>query len=148
MAGDRDLVRLRCTREQFRPSASDRVRWLDWDRDYVLASAFWPPDLPLTRETWDEARVLGYHYCAIVEDDKVASIAAEWRYADDAWEVAAVGTAPAYRRRGYARSVVSFVTAQILDAGRVATCTTGCENIAMVRTAESVGFQIEESAQA
>ena len=144
MTACKRYVKLRCTREQFRPGTIDRVRWLDWDRDYPLARAFWPPDMPLAREVWDEARALGYHYCAIVEEDEIASIAAEWRYSDGAWEVAAVRTAPAYRRRGYARSVVSFVTAQILDAGRVATCTTGHENIAMIRTAESVGFEIEE----
>jgi predicted GNAT family acetyltransferase len=123
------------------------VRWLDWDRDYPLARTFWPADKPLTREIWEQARDLGYRYCAIVEADEIASIAAEWRYSDKAWEVAAVGTAPTYRRQGYARSVVSFVTAQILGAGRVATCTTERDNVAMIRTAESVGFQIEESAR-
>jgi predicted GNAT family acetyltransferase len=123
------------------------VRWLDWDQDYPLARAFWPPDFPLTQEVWEEARALGYRYYAIVEGDEIASIAAEWRYSDEAWDVAAIVTAPAYRRQGYAKSVVSFVTGQILEAGRVATCTTQHDNIAMIRTAESVGFQVEESAK-
>jgi hypothetical protein len=36
--------------------------------------------------------------------------------------------------------VVSLVTAHILDVGRRATCTTAQDNLAMQRTAESVGF--------
>ena len=137
------LVKLVCTVEQFRPCSTARVRWLDWDRDYSLAEAFWPVQFPLTRKIWDEAREMGYRYCAIVEEGRIASLAAEYRYSDDAWMVAAVGTAPEYRRRGYAKAVVSFVTGGILRAGRLATCSTREDNMAMIRTAESVGFRLE-----
>ncbi len=49
-------------------------------------------------------------------------------------------TDPKLRRRGYAKRIVSFAAAHILACGRIATCTTERENIAMIRAAESVGF--------
>jgi len=56
------------------------------------------------------------------------------------WEVAAVSTAPASRRRGYGKAVVCFVTAHILEQGRKATIFSDSTNVAMRKTAESVGF--------
>jgi len=141
------------------------VRWLDWESDYDLASTIWPEEFPLELGTWQEARQLGYRYCGVVErqhverrrverrhverrrvderpvgGQRLLSIAAVWRYSETAWEVAAVRTQPDARRQGYAKAAVSFVTAHILDSGRRATCTTGADNVAMQRTAESVGF--------
>jgi len=54
---------------------------------------------------------------------------------------AAVGTLDEFRRRGYATRVVAFVTAYILAPGRVATCSTDEDNVAMRATARRVGFQ-------
>lgn len=134
-----------CTPATFRPNTDHPVRWLDWERDYLLARTMWPEGSPLTRETWLEARELGYRYCGVVVEQpggksRLLSIAAVWRYSETAWEVAAVRTRPDARRKGYAKATVSFVTADILECGRRATCTTGPDNVAMQRTAESVGF--------
>jgi RimJ/RimL family protein N-acetyltransferase len=137
-----EYVELTCTSTDFRPAATSCVRWLDWEQDFALAQAFWPPEFPLTPEIWAEARDLGYHYCAIVEDGQIASVAAEYRCADEAWMVAAVMTATVFQRRGYAKAVVSFVTQEILDAERTAFCLTRQDNLPMIRTAESVGFHI------
>ena len=52
-----------------------------------------------------------------------------------------MGTLEGFRRRGYATRVVAFVTAHILASGRVATCSTGEDNIAMRATARGVGFR-------
>lgn len=139
-------LNLTCTRDTFRPSLTADVRWLDWEADSELARALWALQGFVYsdegwRELWSGARAEGYRYCAVIEDGTIASRAAVWRYSDEAWEVAAVYTAPAWRRQGYARSVVSFVTAYILDAGRVATCHTNVDNLAMARTAEAVGFR-------
>jgi GNAT superfamily N-acetyltransferase len=142
-------VRYECTPQSFRPDerpadaaagARYAVRWLDWDRDFTLAQALWPEAFPLTRATWDESRKLGYRYCGAIDRGRIWAIAAVWRYSETAWEAAAVRTLPEGRRQGYAKAVVSFVTANILDAGRRATCTTGDDNLAMQRTAESVGY--------
>ena len=116
------------------------VRWLDRDADYELARALWPPEFPLSRLDWEDAHRLGYRYCGLLEDRRVVAIAAEWRYADDAWEAAAVSTLESHRRRGYGKRVVTFVTAHILASGRLATCHTAPDNVAMLRTALSVGY--------
>ncbi len=129
-----------CTHESFRPSDCSRVRWLDWEQDYPLAQAYWPQDPPLTREDWEQNRANGFHYCAIVEHEAIAALAAVWTYSETHWEVAAVSTAPAFRQRGYGKAVVCFATAHILEQGRKATILTDNTNVAMRKTAESVGF--------
>jgi RimJ/RimL family protein N-acetyltransferase len=135
------MIWLKCTKDDFQPANCDHVRWLDWDPDFELASSMWPVDCPLTREVWIQARADGYRYCGAFVGKTIISIGAEYRYSEPAWMVAAVRTATAFRRKGHAKGVVSFVTAHILDAGRVATCCTAENNAAMIRTAESVGFR-------
>jgi ribosomal protein S18 acetylase RimI-like enzyme len=129
-----------CTPDSFRPSDCSHVRWLDWENDYPLALAYWPQDPPLSREDWVQNRAEGFHYCAIVEQDAIAALAAVWTYSQTHWEVAAVSTAPAFRQRGYGKAVVCFVTAHILQHGRKATILTEHTNVAMLKTAGSVGF--------
>ena len=92
-------VRYECTPQTFRANTRAPVRWLDWDRDYVLAQAMWPDTSPLTLATWREACEQGYCYCAAIERGGIQSIAAVWRYSETAWEVAAVRTRPEARRR-------------------------------------------------
>jgi predicted GNAT family acetyltransferase len=135
------IVKLTCTTTTFRPCSSADVRWLDKERDYPLAQPFWPSESPLSREQWDQAHADGYEYCGITVGGRPAAIAAVWRYSPEAWEVAAVMTLPQCRARGYAKAVVSFATAAVLAAGRIATCTVQGDNVAMIRTAEAVGFQ-------
>ena len=132
--------RLICTPESFRPSDCSRVRWLDWENGYPLARAYWPQDSPLSQEDWEQNRAEGFRYCAIVEQEAIAALAAVWTYSPTYWEVAAVSTAPVFRKRGYGKAVVCFVTAHILEQGRKATLLTESRNVALLKTAESVGF--------
>ena len=148
--GDRDpilhrTVRYGRTPATFQPDTRYPVCWLDWEGEDTLASTIWPAEFHLYRETWQEARELGYRYCGVVDRPsagrpRLLAIAAVWRYSEQAWEAAAVRTQPEFRRRGLAKAVVSFATAHILESGQRATCTTGSDNLAMQRTAESVGF--------
>src|SRR5689334_11894110 len=133
-------VNLECTSETFRPCLRYPVRWLDVEADYPLARAIWFE--PLSLEGWRQFREDGYRYCAVVEEGRIVSMAAAWSYSDTAWEVAAVHTVPEARRRGYGKSVVSFVTAHILELGRLATCLTVSTNLPMQDTAKSVGFYV------
>jgi predicted GNAT family acetyltransferase len=128
-----------CTAETFRPDTRYPVRWLDVEDDYDLVRAFWPGDL--SRDEWRSFKDMGYTYAAVIENGAIVSIAAVWADSDEAWEAAAVSTHPDMRGRGYAKSVVSFITQHILDSGRLATCGTHVTNIAMQRTAERVGFR-------
>ena len=129
-----------CTTETFQAQPRYPVRWLDWEQDYLLAQSMWPPHQPLTVDTWAEAEREGYQYCAAIQHHRAIAMAAVWRYSSVAWEVAAVVTQPAYRRQGYGLAVVSFATAAILAAQRVATCTTPITNTAMQRTADGLAF--------
>lgn len=131
-------VNLECVAATFRLRQPHAVRWLDVEADYPLARDFWA--FPISPEDWRGFRDEGYQYCAVVEDQRIISIAAVWRYSDHAWELAAVSTAPEFRRCGYGQSVASFVTAAILSQGCRATCLTAADNVAMQRTAQSVGF--------
>lgn len=140
------MIRLTCDKTTFADVVCDAVRWLDWDADYEMARRIWPEEYPLAREVWEEARRLGYRYCAIVEGQEIVAVAAEYRFSEEAWMLAAVRTAAGHRRRGLGKQVCAFVTAHILAAGRLATCDTGEDNLAMIRTAQSIGFRRSEPA--
>ena len=139
-------MKLVCDTGTFQPVDCAGVQWLDWGSGFEMWRRFCAPRVSVSREGWQQARDDGYRYCAVVRDGEIASIAAEYRFSEDAWMVAAVATAPRFRGRGYAKRVVSFITAQILDAGRLATCHTRDDNVAMIRTAQSVGFRESQAA--
>jgi hypothetical protein len=60
----------------------------------------------LSQEDWEQNRAEGFRYCAIVEQEAIAALAAVWTYSPTHWEVAAVSTAPAFRKMGYGKTVV------------------------------------------
>jgi predicted GNAT family acetyltransferase len=136
------MISLVCNKQDLVPADATGIHWLDPEADYLLAKAYWRGrGQELSRETWEEAHAAGYRYAALLREGQILSCAAAWRYSDHAWEVAAVGTLPAFRRQGYATRVVAFVTAYILAASRVATCHTAEDNAAMRATARRVGFR-------
>lgn len=128
-----------CDARTFSPVQHYSVRWLDWERDVDMAVGL---DGAVSRESWLTAREKGFQYCAVVEGDRALARAAVWTYSASRWEVAAVRTREEFRGRGMAKSVVSFVTAHILAEGRVPTLHTQPTNLAMLRVAKAVGFQL------
>lgn len=78
----------------------------------------------------------------IVEDDQVVSVAYAHRSGKMEDQVADLGveTAAAYRQRGYAKTVVSAVTAYMTSMGGEAVYTCSVSNQASIATALSVGF--------
>ena len=133
-------LKFTCSKATFRSVGSGAVRWLDWEADFEMVQRFWPTKTPLKQQEWQEFRDAGYRYCAAVEDKQIVAVAAEYRFSDEAWMLAAVGTVEAYRRRGYGKQVCTFVTAHILKSGRIATCGTRENNLPMIRMAESIGY--------
>ena len=122
--------------------ASSNVRWLDPHADYLLAQEYWAAlGQPLAHSTWIAAHEYGYRYGAIVQNGRIISCAAVWKFSDEAWEIAAVSTLPEYRRKGYSNQVITFITRYILEEGRTPVCSTGDENVAMIATAKSVGYE-------
>jgi RimJ/RimL family protein N-acetyltransferase len=138
---DSDLVEYICAMATFKPDVRHPVRWLDVEQDYDLVRAFWLGEL--TRDEWRSFKDMGYTYAAAIEDDAIVSCGAAWAYSDEAWEAAAVATRSDAKGKGYATSVVSFITQHILNSGRLATCSTRLTNIPMQRVAQNVGFRIK-----
>ena len=138
-------TKLICDRATFLATECSSARWLDWDADFEMARQYWSAiPCPLERTDWEQARDAGYRYCAVLQDKQIVALAAEYRFSDAAWMLAAVSTAKAHRRRGYGKKVCSFVTAHILESVRLATCETRVDNVPMIRTAESIGFRRSE----
>ncbi len=79
---------------------------------------------------------------AVTEDGKAVSIAFSHRTGFMEERIAHIGvaTAPGYRRRGYAKTVVSAVVAHVARAGGEATYGCSPDNHASIVTARSVGF--------
>ena len=143
-----------CTKNTLRPAPTGSVRWLDRDADYPLAADYWRRiGSSLSRKDWDEAHT-EYRYrfaarsAAVIVDGTIIATAALLPFSDWACEVAAVSTDPLWRCRGYGKAVVSFVTAEILSAGRIATCVTQDENQPMIKTAHSVGSRVASESEA
>ena len=134
-------VKLICDQPSFRDCAHPAVRWLDWDADFTRTQGLLAPGFALTRAGWDEARRSGYRYAGVVVEQDLLALAAEFRFSDQAWMLAAVRTALAHRRQGYGLQVCAFITAHILANGRLATCETAEDNLAMLATAHRLGYR-------
>lgn len=79
----------------------------------------------------------------IIEDEQVVSVAYAHRSGKMEGQVADLGveTATAYRQRGYAKTVVSAVTAHMTSMGGEAVYTCNPSNQASISTATSVGYK-------
>ena len=131
-----------CSKSDFSPVDFTGVRWLEQESDYPPAKQYWKAfDQDLDDITWSKAHEFGDRYAAFLEGGQIISIAAVCYLSDEAWEVAAVSTLKSYRRKGYSKRVLSFITAYILETGRLATCSTNEDNVAMIAAAKSIGFQ-------
>jgi RimJ/RimL family protein N-acetyltransferase len=136
------MIFFACTDENLVPINHENVRWLAKDTDYELARHYWNVwGQTLSFSTWEKAHEYGYQYAAIMGDERIISSAGVWRFSEECWETAAVSTLESYRGKGYSKSVFSFITSYILKSGRVATCSTSDDNVAMIATAKSVGYQ-------
>jgi GNAT superfamily N-acetyltransferase len=95
-----------------------------------------------TTAHWKDAENFGYRFGAYIKDGRIESLAGAIRWSENsaAWEVGAVQTREDAQRKGYGKQIVSFITKYILDSGKYATCNTQENNLAMQKTAVSVGF--------
>ena len=137
-------VQLICGGANFRPAPLQSARWLDPRGDYPAAGLIWSSVMDLSLEEWLGFWDEGYEYCGIFDGGRLVARAAAWRYSDDAWELAAVGVLPEWRRRGLGKAVCTLATSRILEAGRTATCTILADNVPMLRTAQAIGFVLRQ----
>jgi GNAT superfamily N-acetyltransferase len=138
---DSSFVYFTCSQADLLAIDTHGVRWLDQDHDYELARNYWAAfNQNLRMSTWHKAHEYCYEYAANLENNWITATAAVWRFSETTWDVAAVSTLPDYRRQGRSRATIAFVTAHILEAGRVASCCTNANNQAAVAAILSVGF--------
>jgi len=124
-----------------RPKDMWQVRWITEDDHEAFAKPFrkWA-DHGWTLEEFRQFQSEGT-FCGVFLDGRLCSTAALWKRAEDVWEVIAVGTSEDYQHRSMAKSCVYFIADYILQHHEVASYTTRENNIASVRTAQSVGFK-------
>lgn len=133
-------LHLYCDREHFRPDkkqrarrlmpyGSDREMCMDWRSKYPRA---------INPYTYEEANPVSY---GVITDGELASLSVVWRYDLPFWEIG-VETAPDYRKRGYAKSVVSLATEEVMAAGRIPWYYVDASplNIASLRVSKALGY--------
>lgn len=129
-------IRYVMRQQDFRPVNFERVRWLN-EKDYPCMRELYG----MSMDEWNNARQDGYTYCAVLEEGKIITIAACWKYSEDKWEVAVVATRNGYENRGLAKQAVSFVADYILSRRKTPTLTTRTDNGRMRKAAEATGFR-------
>lgn len=135
-----NIIEWKCDKGSFSPVDFCKARWLDWGgEDYELFRQFCGYPLPRTR--YEAIRRYGCRIGAIIEGGKIVASAGEQRRPGNASEVVSVGTLQHCQGRGYAKAVVSFVTAQILAAGRIPTLQTRNDKLAMIHIANLLGYR-------
>lgn len=139
-------VNLVCTKKSFKKHPSEITRWWsvgDWAehcRTTENALGWGNPCLP--EDEWIQLYNEGYRYCASLENNRALAIAGLWPRTPDAWEVIAVAVRKGQMNKGHGKSIVSFVTEEILATVREATISTRKDNVAMIKAAQSVGFTV------
>jgi RimJ/RimL family protein N-acetyltransferase len=99
-----------------------------------------PSEVCMSLDIWNRCYDDGTEcFCLFLHGEPVARCAIE-RYSDDKCEAADVRVAPAYRRNGYAKQVVCYVTKCILACGKTATCGTMPSNTAMLNVIRYLGY--------
>jgi len=134
-----------CRKEAFRPYRIDGLRWWaadEWEAAYKAHEGMWPDSTFWSREEWDKLYSQGYRYCAALKNGRAVTTAGLLPRTNEEWEVIAVGSAPGFRRQGYGKGIVSFVTETILNAGRDATIGFRKSNIPMRWIAVALGYEV------
>lgn len=136
-------VHLCVTREWLlAPQGLRPVRWIaDGDADAFAEPLHAAQVRGWTLDEWRQLEREGYLYCGCFLGERLCAQAGVWKRAPDVWEVIAVHTRDGYTRQGLARAVVRFAAHHILGNVRVASYTTTGDNVASIRTAQSVGFR-------
>jgi predicted GNAT family acetyltransferase len=101
-------------------------------------------DAPLTDEERLRAKSSPITACLEI-DGKVVAVASSNGLAIQAFQILGVATDPAYRRKGYAKAVCSFLISSMREqGGRKAILFTGEKNTAAIHCYLDLGFQITD----
>ncbi|MCL2532208.1 MAG: GNAT family N-acetyltransferase [Oscillospiraceae bacterium] len=86
-------------------------------------------------------------YCLLYIDGVPVARGAVERYSENTWEAADIRVARKYRGKGLAKEMLRFLSQHIIAYGKIATCRTQEDNVAMQKIIHAVGYiQKEEIA--
>ena len=80
-------------------------------------------------------------YCLLYSDNLPVARGAVEPYSEQAWEAADIRTAKDYRCKGFAKEILRFLSQYIIEHGKLATCRTEKDNIAMQKVIKSIGYK-------
>ena len=81
-------------------------------------------------------------YCLLYNNGVPVARGAVEPYSEDAWEAADIRTAREYRRRGFAKEILRFLSREILAHKKIATCRTEEDNLPMQKVLQFVGYSL------
>ena len=97
---------------------------------------------PITNELFrDMYRKGTARYCLLYNDNLPVARGAVEPLSEQTWEAADIRTAKDYRNKGFAKEILRFLSQYIIEHGKMATCRTEKDNIAMQRAIKSVGYK-------
>lgn len=126
---------------QLKDFSKDNLYILDWKNDFDLINQYYKEgfgiyDLP--KDDPDYSSIL--KVVAYIIKGKIVSFAAIMKLTEDELEIGAVSTMETERNKGYSKATISLAGELILNEGEVASLTTGEDNYAMQKVAESIGM--------
>ena len=80
-------------------------------------------------------------YCLLYHDGLPVARGAVEPLNDDVWEAADMRTAIAYRGKGLAKEMLRFLSQYIIEHGKIASCRTEEDNVAMQKVIKSIGYK-------
>lgn len=97
----------------------------------------------MSEKDWLDMLEAGTDVFLLFDNGKPVARCCIERIDDNTLEAADVRTAKKYRRNGYSKQLVSYVTKLILSEGKKATCRTTADNTPMLKVIDSVGFRFD-----
>ncbi len=82
-------------------------------------------------------------YCLLYIDDIPVARGSVEPYSDAMWEAADIRVAREFRNRGLAKEILRFLCVDILSHGKIVSCRTERDNIAMRNALETIGFYLD-----
>lgn len=97
----------------------------------------------MSTKDWTDMLESGTDVFLLFEKSKPVARCCIERIDDNTLEAADIRTAKKYRRKGYSKQLVAYVTKLILSEGKKATCRTTADNTSMLKVIDSVGFRFD-----
>lgn len=132
-------------REYHGVSCMSRIEWLTVDdivkiNKHLILCGQKPREGDWLREIYKNGTA---RYCLLYIDDIPVARGAVEPYCDAMWEAADIRVVREFRNRGLAKEILRFLCADILSHGKIVSCRTERDNIAMRSALDTIGFYLD-----